>query len=55
MKKLTLVSIIFKGKRYSKFLCLENAFMPMEMLNTWLDLFGVRRGDTYSIDATFKG
>lgn len=51
--KLTLVTILFKGVRYSRFFYLEyvngKAVMPETVLNQWLDIIGVRGGQTYSI------
>ena len=51
--KLTLVTILFKGIRYSRFFNLPyvngRALMPEGILDQWLDSIGVRRGQTYSI------
>lgn len=53
MLKLTLVSLYFRGKTYTKFLMLESgnkgAILPLHVLNKWLVEVGVQRGDTYSI------
>lgn len=51
--KLTLVTILFNGVLYSRFFNLEyvngKAVMPETVLNQWLDVLGVCRGQTYSI------
>ncbi len=53
MKKLTMVSLYFRGTTYVRFLMLESgnkgAVLPLTILNAWLDELGVQRGQTYSI------
>lgn len=54
MFTLTLVSITFRGVRYSRFINakrLDNGevVIDTQYLENWLDSLGVRRGDTYSM------
>jgi hypothetical protein len=55
MHKLTAVSLYFRGRRYTRFLWLEQnsdgkgAIIPEHILNAWLDSLKVQRGQTYSI------
>ena len=53
-QKLTAVTVLFRGNRYTRFVMAEHtegkgAFVPNSVIDSILDEIGVQRGQTYSI------